>query len=333
MGTAWTPLRIGATLIEEPVVLAPMSGVSDLPYRRLVKRFGAGLVVSEMIASREMVRQHSETLKMTTNCAEEAPMSVQLAGAEPDIMAEAAKLNEGRGAAIIDINFGCPAKKITNKACGSALMRDEPLAGAIMEAVVKAVKLPVTVKMRLGWDTDCLNAPRLARMAEECGVQAVTIHGRTRNQFYNGTADWDAVRAVKQAVSVPVIVNGDVVDAAAARKALAASGADGVMVGRGSYGRPWALRQIMDELAGRTPMAEPDAAARRDIVLEHYEAMLSFYGTYKGVRIARKHLAWYCTGQDGAAAVRNEFTHLEEPAEVRRAIMRFFDVAGERLAA
>jgi tRNA-dihydrouridine synthase B len=328
-----SPLQIGAVTIPVPVILAPMSGVSDQPFRRLVRRFGAGLVVSEMIASREMVRAHAETLRMSSNCEAEGPMAVQLAGSEPEVMAEAAKLNEQRGAALIDINFGCPAKKITNRLCGSALMRDEVLAGAIIDAVVKAVSLPVTVKMRLGWDDDNCNAANLARIAEQAGARMITVHGRTRCQFYTGAADWQAVRAVKQATYLPVIVNGDIVDADRARTALAESGADGVMIGRGSYGRPWLLGQVMAGLQGQAVPLAPRGETLRDLVLEHYQALLSHYGVAKGVRVARKHLSWYLADAPGAAAARDRVNMLDDPAAVQRAIVAFFDPLTERIAA
>lgn len=327
------PVQIGPVSIDVPVILAPMSGVTDQPFRRLVRRFGAGLVVSEMIASREMVRAHAETLRMSSDCGQEGPMSVQLAGSEPEVMADAARLNQDRGAAIIDINFGCPAKKITNRLCGSALMRDEPLAGAIIEAVVKAVSLPVTVKMRLGWDDDSRNAANFARIAEQAGAKLVTVHGRTRCQFYTGSADWPAVAAVKQATRLPVIVNGDITDTDKARAALAASGADGVMVGRGAYGRPWLLGQMMAGLQGLPVLAAPSGAALRDLVLEHYQDMLSHYGIGKGVRVARKHLSWYLADAPGAAAARDRVNMLDDPAAVQRAIMAFFEPLTERIAA
>ncbi len=310
--------------LQDAVFLAPMSGVTDLPFRRLVKRHGAGLVVSEMIASEAMIRETRQSLTMAKNCPEERPMAVQIAGCEPHVMAEAARLNADRGAAIIDINFGCPVKKVVNGQAGSALMREESLATRILEAVVKAVDLPVTLKMRTGWDEKSRNAPKLARIAEECGIRMISVHGRTRCQFYDGRADWAFIRQVKEAVRIPVVANGDITNLDQARDALAQSQADGLMIGRGAYGRPWFVRQVIHFLKTGERLPDPALAQQRDTVLGHYEDMLTHYGAAVGSRIARKHLGWYSKGLHGSSEFRAAVNRAEEPETVKAMIRDFY---------
>ena len=318
------PINVGPVRIDAPVILAPMTGVTDLPFRRVVKRYGAGLTVSEMIASQAMIRETRQSLQKSLWDPAEEPVSLQLAGCEPHVMAEAAKLNEQRGAAIIDINMGCPVKKVVNGDAGSALMRDLPLAAKLIEATVKAVKVPVTLKTRMGWDHSSLNAPELARIAEDLGVQMITIHGRTRCQLYKGVADWSFVRRVKEAVSVPVIVNGDICSIEDAHEALRQSGADGVMIGRGAYGRPWLIGQVMSELGGGGHRPDPSLDEQLATILEQYEDMLRLYGTHTGVNLARQPIGWYTKGLPGSAELRNNINQQADPQVVVRMLQDFY---------
>jgi tRNA-dihydrouridine synthase B len=318
------PIDVGPVRIDAPVILAPMTGVTDMPFRRIVKRYGAGLTVSEMIASQAMIRETRQSLQKSLWDPAEEPVSLQLAGCEPQVMAEAAKLNEQRGAAIIDINMGCPVKKVVNGDAGSALMRDLPLAAKLIEATVNAVKVPVTLKTRMGWDHSSLNAPELARIAEDLGVRMITIHGRTRCQLYKGVADWSFVRRVKEAVSVPVIVTGDICSIEDSREALRQSGADGLMIGRGAYGRPWLIAQVLSDLGGGGHRPEPSLDEQLSTILDQYDEMLRLYGRHTGVNLARKHIGWYTKGLPGSAELRNKVNQQDDPAVVVRMMQEFY---------
>jgi nifR3 family TIM-barrel protein len=325
-------LQIGDVTIPGRVLMAPMTGVTDLPFRILASRLGAAYVATEMVASAELARGRPDVVRRAA-VGDGLPLTViQLVGRDPAAMAEGARMAEAAGADIVDLNFGCPAKEVTGSASGSALMRTPDLAGRIMAAAVAATSRPVTVKMRLGWDDDSRNAADLARRAEDLGVRAVTVHGRTRQQFYTGNADWDAVGAVKAAVGIPVIVNGDIITADQAREALSQSGADALMLGRGVYGRPWLAAHLDRALRDGTVPQEPDRAERLDIVLAHMRASLDFYGFPLGLRMFRKHLGWYVeqapwpADADQRRTAKSRLCRMDDPAGVASALAELWDV-------
>ncbi|WP_332657688.1 tRNA dihydrouridine synthase DusB [Brevundimonas sp.] len=319
-------IQIGDVWVPGRVLTAPMTGITDLPFRRLASRLGAAYVATEMVAAAELARARPDVVRRAA-VGEGLPLTViQLVGRDPAAMAEGARMAEKAGADIVDLNFGCPAKEVTGSACGSALMRTPELACRLMQAAVEATSRPVTVKMRLGWDDTHRNAPLLAKRAEEIGVRAVTVHGRTRAQFYTGQADWTAVGAVKAAVGIPVIVNGDILTAGDAREALRQSGADALMLGRGVYGRPWLAAHMERALADGTVLLEPGREERLDIVIEHLRASVAFYGLPLGLKMFRKHLGWYVEQAPWPEdplerrAAKSRLCRLECPHEVERAL-------------
>jgi tRNA-dihydrouridine synthase B len=316
-------IKIGKIEIKTPIMLAPMAGITDYPFRRLVQNFGgAGLIFSEMIASRAILQNKEKDLKKLESDFE--INAVQISGNDPGYMAEAAKLNQDLGADIIDINFGCPVKKVVKGFAGSAIMRNEKLAKEIIKAVVKAVKVPVTVKMRMGWDSEHLNAPIIAKIAENEGAKMVTVHGRTRSQMYDGVANWKFIAKVKKSVKIPVIANGDIKTSQNAEQCLKDSEADGIMIGRGIYGKPWLLKQISDYLQEGKITPEPSDEEKGKIALEHFKAMIEYYGEKTGVQLARKHISWYSAGMFGSGEFRNRINRLWDVEKIEREIREFW---------
>jgi len=317
-------LKIGPYTIPEPLILAPMAGVTDRPFRQLCKNLGAGLAVSEMVGANSLLHGSEKTKRRANHEGETRPCSVQIVGANPAMMATAAAYNEAHGAEIIDINMGCPAKKVCNTLSGSALLRDEPLVAKILEAVVKAVNIPVTLKIRTGWDTDHRNGVLIAKLAQECGIQALAVHGRTRSCMFRGDAEYDTIAAIKQAVSIPVIANGDITSPEKAQMVLAKTGADALMIGRGAQGKPWIFKEISHYLRTGTFLAPPCLTTIHTLMKNHLQNLYDFHGTQRGVLIARKHISWYSKGQPGSAHFRNTFNQLEDPSAQLSALETFF---------
>lgn len=316
--------KIGPYTLPNPLIVAPMAGVTDRPFRQLCRRMGAGLAVSEMVIADSKLWHTRKSRTRLNHQGEPEPRSVQIAGGDPEMLADAARQNAEFGAQIIDINMGCPAKKVCNKAAGSALMKDEKLVRAILEAVVAAVDIPVTLKMRTGWDRDNRNAPVIARMAEDAGIQALAVHGRTRADKYNGNAEYDTIAAVKASVGIPVFANGDITTPEKARQVLAHTGADGLLIGRGAQGRPWIFREVLHYLETGTHLAEPPLDEVEQILSEHLAELHSFYGEKMGVRIARKHVGWYLQSHDENKQFRTRFNGIEDALEQKDSIEQYF---------
>jgi tRNA-dihydrouridine synthase B len=318
-------MRIGPYQLNNKLILAPMAGVTDLPFRQLCKQLGAGMAVSEMVSSNSLLWGSKKTQRRAQHAGEIEPKSVQIMGTEPELMAEAARYNADQGAQIIDINMGCPAKKVCNVLAGSALLRDESLVGRILEAVVKAVDVPVTLKIRTGWDRDNRNAVQIGRIAETAGIQALAIHGRTRADQYKGEAEYDTIAEVKQRISIPVIANGDITSPEKAKYVLQHTGADAIMIGRAAQGRPWIFREIDHYLQTGETLPEPDVTEVRDILLGHLQNLYAFYGDYTGVRVARKHISWYSKGQTHGAAFRQAVNRVDSVAAQLDMTHAFFE--------
>ena len=327
------PIVIGRHRLAGHALLAPMAGVTDLPFRRLCRRLGAALAAGEMLSADARLWDTPKSRRRRDHSGEPGPRVVQIAGGDPQMMADAARRNADAGAEIVDINMGCPAKKVCNKAAGSALLRDESLVAAILDATVRAVEVPVTLKIRTGWHPDARNGVRIARIAEDAGVQALAVHGRTRACRFEGEAEYETIAAIKQAVRIPVIANGDIDSAAKALRVLAATGADGVMIGRAAQGRPWIFAEIEAALAGQPLPPEPEPAAVRDIMLAHLRDLYDFYGPEAGVRIARKHIGWYCRERPQALAFRQSVMLVESAGEQLARVREHFAAPGARSAA
>ncbi len=322
-------VKIGPVTLRNNLVVAPMAGVTDRPFRQLCKRMGAGMAVSEMVASNSLLWGSEKTIRRGNHEGEVEPRVIQIAGSEPEMMAEAARYNVERGAQIIDINMGCPAKKICNVYAGSALLRDESLVRRIVEAVVRAVEVPVTLKIRTGWDRDNRNALAVARIAEDGGIRSLAVHGRTRACMYHGEAEYDTIRAVKRSVAIPVLANGDIDSPEKAKFVLDYTGADGVMIGRAAQGRPWIFREIEHFLKTGEKLPAPAVDEIREVLLAHLHDLYGFYGTARGVRVARKHIAWYTKGLSHSASFRARMNTLESAEDQLAAVRQFFDeVAG-----
>lgn len=318
-------LMIGPYSLPNRLFLAPMAGVTDRPFRQLCRRLGAGMAVSEMITANKALWASKKSLLRANHDGEPEPRSVQIAGADPVMMAEAARHNVDEGAHIIDINMGCPAKKVCNVMAGSALLQNEKLVADIVESVVRAVDVPVTLKIRTGWDRDNRNGVNIARIAEQAGIQALAVHGRTRADVYKGEAEYDTIAEIKSLVSIPVIANGDITSPQKAALVLAQTGADGLMIGRGAQGNPWIFRQILHYLQHGELLAEPEVTEIKQVLIEHLQNLYDFYGDYTGVRMARKHIAWYSKGLRNGNAFRQEMNQFEQPQQQLRFTRHFFE--------